>query len=75
MPSVNVAVDSLVVDALIGSELVKSKSDAKRLIESGAVSINGENVDTIDGTLSSEQFPGGIALLRRGKQTALLSLG
>ncbi len=75
VPSVNVAVDSLVVDALIGSELVKSKSDAKRLIESGAVSINGENVDTIDGTLSSEQFPGGIALLRRGKQTALLSLG
>lgn len=74
VPSVNVATGSLVVDALIASELVKSKSDAKRLIESGAVSINGENVEAVDATLADEQFPGGIALLRRGKQTALLSL-
>lgn len=74
VPSVNVAIGSLVVDALISSELVKSKSDAKRLIESKAVSINGETVEAIDATLASEHFPGGIALLRRGKQTALLSL-
>ncbi len=74
VPSVDVAVDSLVVDALISSELVKSKSEAKRLIESKAVSINGETIEAVDATLASEQFPGGIALLRRGKQTALLSI-
>ncbi|MBP9772191.1 MAG: tyrosine--tRNA ligase, partial [Candidatus Pacebacteria bacterium] len=74
VPSAQVTLDSSIVDALLASELSKSKSDAKRLIESKAVSINGETVESIEDTLAPEHFTGGLTILRRGKQTALLSL-
>ncbi len=74
VPSAQVKLDSSIVDTLLASELSKSKSDAKRLIESKAVSINGETVESIEDTLKPEHFTGGLTILRRGKQTALLSL-
>jgi tyrosyl-tRNA synthetase len=74
VPSASVSEGMTIVDVLIKTELVKSKADARRLIESGAVSINGENIDAADTVLDSTHFKGGIALLRRGKQTALLSI-
>ena len=74
VPSAHVTEGMSVVDVLMKTELVKSKTDARRLIESGAVSINGENIDAPDAVLTPAHFQGGIALLRRGKQTALLSL-
>ncbi|MEK7101041.1 MAG: tyrosine--tRNA ligase [Patescibacteria group bacterium] len=74
VPSAIVSVGMSVVDALIASELVKSKSDAKRLIEAGSISVAGEPVGTVDAVLTEGQFAGGVAILRRGKQTALLSI-
>jgi len=74
VPSVRVQQDTSVVDALVASELSKSKTEARKLIEGGGVSVNGVVVDSLDAVLRGEQFPGGIALLRKGKQTALLTI-
>ncbi len=74
VPSVRVQQDTSVVDALVASELSKSKTEARKLIEGGGVSINGMVVDLVDAVLTGEQFPGGIALLRKGRQTALLTI-
>lgn len=72
VPSTNVSEGMSVLDALINSGLSSSKSDAKRLVEGGGVSVSGRPVESIDAALSAEQFKVGIALLRKGKQTALL---
>jgi tyrosyl-tRNA synthetase len=73
VPSATVSVGMSIIDALIASGLSKSKGDARRLIEGGGVSVSGATVDSVDATLSESQFAGGVALLRKGKQTALLS--
>lgn len=73
--SVSVTEGMLVVDALIAAGLSTSKGEARRLIEGKGISVNGAPVETVDASLAKEQFEGGLALLRRGKQTALLSLG
>ncbi|MDB5266050.1 MAG: Tyrosine--tRNA ligase [Parcubacteria group bacterium] len=63
-----------VVDALIGSSLAPSKGEAKRLVEGNGVSLNDEKVESVDAQLASEHFQNGLALLKRGKQLAVLSL-
>ncbi len=74
VPSVQVSAGMSVVDALLATELSKSKADARRLIEGGGVSVAGVTVESTDATLEGVAFSGGIALLRKGKQTALLTL-
>lgn len=64
----------LVVDALIASGLATSKSEARRLIEGKGVYIAGEVMDIPDGQLAEGHFTNGLALLRRGKQVAVLSI-
>lgn len=63
-----------IVDALIATGLAGSKSDAKRLIEGKGISINGVAMEAPDGMLAEVHFQGGLALLRRGKQVAVLSI-
>jgi tyrosyl-tRNA synthetase len=63
-----------VVDALIGSSLAPSKGEARRLIEGNGVSLNDEKMESVDAQLASEHFQNGLALLKRGKQLAVLSL-
>lgn len=72
--SIEVTVGMTVVDALVAASLAGSKGEARRLIEGKGVTVNGETVETVDAALASQQFSGKLALLRRGKQTALLSL-
>jgi tyrosyl-tRNA synthetase len=72
--STEIAVGYAVADALIATELTTSKSEARRLIEGKGVSVNGEAIETADAKLKEGDFPGGIALLRRGKQLALLTI-
>lgn len=75
VPSYAVATGTAVVDALVTAALATSKGEARRLIEGKGVTINGETVETMDATIAASHFIGGLALLRRGKQTALLSQG
>ena len=63
-----------VVDALIETGLSSSKGDARRLIEGKGVSLNEEVVSTSDMKIEAAQFSDGLAILRRGKQIAVLSI-
>jgi tyrosyl-tRNA synthetase len=63
-----------VIDALVASGLASSKGDARRLIEGKGVSIQGTLVDSPEDLLSPAQFTNDLALLKRGKQVAVLSL-
>lgn len=74
-PSAKVTSGMPVVDALVSSGLVTSKSEARRLIEGKGITLNDERVESVDAILSAEQFSGNLALLRRGRQTAVLILG
>ncbi len=73
-PSAAVKVGTTVIDALVAVGLTPSKSEARRLIESNAVSIQAEKVSSVDATLSADQFQGSLALIRRGKQVGVLVL-
>ncbi len=73
-PTVELKADDLTEDGLIElpallvrAELCQSRADARRNIQQGGVSINGEKIADIGCTISEEQLKKGI-LLRRGKK-------
>lgn len=53
---------------LVKSGLVPSKSEARRAVEQGGVSINGEKVADIKTSLTIDQFQGEGLVLKRGKK-------
>ncbi|MDB5236961.1 MAG: Tyrosine--tRNA ligase [Parcubacteria group bacterium] len=63
-----------IIEALTNSSLAPSKGEARRLIEGNGVSLNDEKVDSADAQLAPEHFHNGLALLKRGKQLAVLAL-
>lgn len=68
VPNAHVAV----IDAVVNGKLVASKGDARRLIESKGISVNGTPVESVDATLKESDFQNGIATIRRGKRDMLL---
>ncbi len=56
------------IDALIGARLVKSKSDARRLIQQGGAYVNEQRVDSIECTLTATDVQEGQIILRAGKK-------
>lgn len=68
-PSCTVVEGASMVDVLVECELASSKREARTFIESGAVSLNGSKVDSVDYRLDVSQFVSEIALLRRGKKS------
>ena len=65
-----------IVDLLICCGLAKSRGEARRLIEQGGVSVNGEKVSSTYATVSREQLCAG-AKIKKGKKIfhkALLQL-
>ncbi|MDB4991972.1 MAG: Tyrosine--tRNA ligase [Parcubacteria group bacterium] len=73
-PYARVASGTSVIDALIQTELAPSKSEARRLIEGKGVSINGVAVTDVNAVLELSEIPGGLALIKRGKQAAVVSV-
>jgi tyrosyl-tRNA synthetase len=71
-PSASVTLGMPVVDALVLAGLTTSKSEARRLIEGNGITLQGEKVAAADAALAAEQFENGLALLKRGKQAAVL---
>lgn len=67
-PSYKATANSLVVDVLVESSLASSKREARTFIESGAITVNGKKIESVDAGISEEDFFSGIALLRRGKK-------
>jgi tyrosyl-tRNA synthetase len=73
-PSAPVAAGTSVVDALVSTGLVASKGEARRLIEGNGISVSDTRIESADAVLAAEDFDGGLALLRRGRQVAVLTL-
>lgn len=80
MPTVKLSASDIeatgmrVVDLLALSGLCKSKSDARRMIESGAVTADDEKVSDIYAVLDKNKLGNGI-ILRRGKKNYCRLLG
>jgi tyrosyl-tRNA synthetase len=58
-----------IVDLLVNSTITISKREARELIESGAISINGEKMNSLDYIASKDNAIGGqYTVIRRGKK-------
>ena len=68
LPNAEVSKGSLVVDALLATGLCESKSDARRAIEQGGVSVNKTKIDSESAVLD-DVLPGNQAVLARGKKS------
>lgn len=57
------------IDALVGAEVCKSKGEARRLIQQGSVSVNGEKTTDIEKVLNkSEAVNEEFTILKKGKK-------
>jgi tyrosyl-tRNA synthetase len=62
-----------VMDVVTACGFVKSKSDARRLIQGGGLSVNNVKVTDVNATIASEQLiDGKVVLLRQGKKNYFL---
>ncbi|MGO5051509.1 tyrosine--tRNA ligase [Lachnospiraceae bacterium LCP25S3_G4] len=74
MPTAELAADDFeqgnidILNLLLKSGLVPSKSEARRAVEQGGVSVDGEKVMDIKATFSSSTFSGEGIVVKRGKK-------
>ena len=74
MPSTSLSADDFadgkisVIDILVKAGLAKSKSEARRLIEQGGVSVNDEKVKSLDFSLSADEIAANPAIIKKGKK-------
>ncbi len=68
LPNAQVAKGSSVVDALVATGLCESKSEARRAIEQGGVSVNKNKITSEDAVLD-DVLAGNQAVLARGKKS------
>ncbi len=60
------------VDILVESELSSSKTEARKMIDQGAVSISRVKILDVDFDITEDDFTNGIALLRKGKKNLVV---
>ncbi len=69
MPAVDLALDADLQQALVNAELVTSRSQARTMIASKAIAINGERQENVDYRFAdTDRLFGRYTLLRRGKK-------
>ncbi|MCD8379112.1 MAG: tyrosine--tRNA ligase [Lachnospiraceae bacterium] len=73
MPSTTLTADQVgenginIMELLVACGLASSKSEARRLITQGGISLDGEKVTNIDASVSAEQLKGGV-VVKKGKK-------
>ena len=67
MPEYHIENEMLIVDIIFDSQMSSSKSEARRLIKQGAVSIDGEKINDPSATLD----PGNVCVIKVGKRRFL----
>ncbi len=70
-----VSLNSSVIDILVSVGLAESKTEARKFLKDGSISINFNRID--NEIIDESKFSGGLALIKRGKafkDTALISL-
>ena len=60
-----------VVDALSLAQMVKSKSEARRLIEGGGISVNETKIQSVDDCIPAQAMQEGQFILHKGKKAHL----
>ena len=57
------------IDALVAASICKSKGDARRLIQQGSISVNGEKKSAIDFVMTKEDaLNNEFSIVRKGKK-------
>ena len=56
-----------IMDLLVATKLAASKSEARRLVIQGGISVDGEKISDIGASVTKEQFAAG-AKIRKGKK-------
>ncbi len=69
LPSFAVTPETSIVEALVGTELVKGSGEARRALSQGGVYLNNIKVENPDAVVGDSLLAGGFAVLRRGKKT------
>ena len=75
MPAATVSEDDFkdgvidIITLVCQSGLATSRSEARRAVEQGGVSVNGEKVSAIDATFAKELFEGDGAVVKKGKKS------
>ena len=60
-----------IIDVLVKSKLVSSTSEARRLIEQGAISLNNEKIASKDFVVFKDKFENNFAILKKGKKSVI----
>lgn len=68
LPTFDMTNDLGLIDALVSTQLCKSKSDARRMITAGAISVNGEKITDDKFTITTSLAKDGKILLSSGKK-------
>ena len=74
MPSTAISDDSFtddkisVIDILIVSGLASSRGEARRLIEQGGISVDGEKVTSVHSDVNKSSFEKGHVIIKKGKK-------
>ena len=63
--------EKLLIDVAIDGKIFSSKSEARRIIEQGGLSLNGEKVNSFNQLLNEKDFDKGYALIKKGKKQFL----
>lgn len=71
VPTVNIQKDVLgcaIIDLLVSTKILPSKSEARRLVQQGGLTINDEKITDANMAVTEEKFQDGSMLIRRGKK-------
>lgn len=71
VPTSNIGRDLLnskILDVLIAAGIIPSKSEGKRLIQQGGLSVNDTKIESMDVVVTEDFFKDGMMLVRRGKK-------
>ncbi len=71
-PTMSINNNTKLVDVLVEGSLVTSKTEARKMIEDGAVSISGVKILDTDFDIAEGDFENGVVLLRKGKKSLMV---
>ena len=74
MPTVTLSKDILdinIIDLLMVTNLVTSKSEARRLIEQNGISLNQEKVNSVEQIITKDNLTSNSLVLQKGKKVFL----
>ena len=74
MPSIELSKDLLdinIVDLLVESKLVNSKSEARRLIEQNGISLNQEKINSVEQIVTKKDLNDNSLIIQKGKKVFL----